>query len=59
MGYEFICGIPVAVVAGLAIAWGLFIMLERLEDWAATRINKNRRKAGSSGNPVIIRRHGA
>ena len=59
MGYQFICGIPVAVVTGLAIVFGLFITLERFEDWAAKRINKNRQEAGNAGNPVIIRRHGA
>ena len=53
MGYEFICGIPMAVATALAIIFGLFITLERLEDWAAKLINQNRRvtvvtyKAGS------------
>lgn len=35
MGYEFFCGIPVAVVAVLALVLGLFITLAQLEDWVA------------------------
>jgi hypothetical protein len=40
MGYEFFCGIPMAVSATLAMVLGLFMTLQRLEDWAATQINK-------------------
>ena len=46
MGYEFFCGIPIAVSAGLALVLGLFITLERLEDWAAMQIKQNK------GEPV-------
>jgi len=42
MGYGFICGIPMAVGAGLAMVLGLFITLAWVEDWAAELINKNR-----------------
>lgn len=42
MGYEFICGIPIAVSAGLAMVLGLFITLARFEDWATELIKKNR-----------------
>jgi hypothetical protein len=35
MGYEFFCGIPMAVGATLAMVLGLFITLERLEEWTA------------------------
>jgi hypothetical protein len=41
MGYEFICGIPMAVGATLAMVLGLFITLERLRDWTAKQIEKN------------------
>ena len=40
MGYEFICGIPVAVVAALAIVFGLFSTLERFQNWTGTLVNK-------------------
>jgi hypothetical protein len=43
MGYEFFCGIPVAVSAVLALVLGLFITLARLEDWAAVQVRKIRR----------------
>ena len=41
MGYEFICGIPIAVGATLAMVFGLFVAGERLGDWAAKQIEKN------------------
>ena len=43
MGYEFTCSIPMVIGAALAIVFGLFITLVRLQDWAAKLINKNRR----------------
>ena len=35
MGYEFMCGIPIAFIAALAIVLGLSIMWEGLEEWVA------------------------
>jgi hypothetical protein len=50
MGYEFICGIPMAVVAALAIVLGLFVMWERVEDWA----NANKQAQASKRNRKTV-----
>jgi hypothetical protein len=42
MGYEFICGIPMAVGTALTLVFGLFITLERLQDWMAMQIKQNK-----------------
>lgn len=42
MGYEFIFGIPVAVIVSLVIVFGLFIALERIEDWVPKLMEKYR-----------------
>ena len=35
MGYEFFCGLPIAVVVGLMLVFGAFAMVSQLEDWIA------------------------
>jgi hypothetical protein len=52
MIYEFFCGIPVAVGAVLALVMGLFITLERLEDWAADALMR-KAKEKQFGTPRI------
>lgn len=44
MGYEFFCGMPVAVSAVLALVLGLFITLARLEDWAADALMRKAKR---------------
>lgn len=57
MGFQFFCGIPVAVGTVLALVLGLFMTLERLEDWAAEALmHRAKREPGSDvaadGEPV-------